>query len=303
MNGIREQAALLALISHSNLEWYRVATAIEERGSAFSILAGDWTGFETFSLEPFDAIAKRVTEEDLSMFQRLIQDQKSNGVRLLTVLDEDYPANLRQIYNRPPFLFIRGSLAEVDAKAVAVVGTRRATPLGLEAASSLATALADRGVTVISGLARGIDTAAHKASLDAGGRTLAVMGTGIERIYPKENRVLATEILSSDGALISQFWPDAPPTRSSFPMRNVVMSGMAIGTVVIEANSTSGAKMQARLALEHGKHLFLLRSLVLQEEWATKYAQHGGTTVVDSEEDILAVLDTTIDPPRQLALG
>src|SRR5690606_11165068 len=159
------------------------------------------------------------------------------------------------IYNPPPFLFVRGSLSAADERSIAIVGTRRASAAGLEQARWLASSLAKEGVTVLSGLARGIDTAAHRAALDGGGRTVAGMGTGINRRYPAENSELADEI-ERQGALVSQFWPDAPPTRKSFPMRNVVMSGMALGTVVVEASSTSGAKMQARLALEHGKLVF-----------------------------------------------
>ncbi|MGH2807783.1 MAG: DNA-processing protein DprA [Actinomycetota bacterium] len=302
MTDAREKAAVLALVSRADFEWYRVATAVEERGSAISILDGDWTGFETYPTGPFDDVARRVTSDELRRFEELIEAESEAGAVLLTVLDEEYPANLRQIYNRPPFLFVRGRLDDADAKAIAVVGTRKASTEGIDAATRLATALVDSGVTVVSGLAKGIDAAAHRATLEAGGRTLAIMGTGIKTIYPQANTGLASDIVESGGALLSQFWPDAPPMRSSFPMRNVVMSGMAIGTAVVEASSTSGAKMQARLALDHGKRLFLLRSLVLHEDWAKKYATHAASTVVESVEDILPVLNASIDPPQQLAL-
>jgi DNA processing protein len=167
----------------------------------------------------------------------------------------------------------------------------------------LATELAAQKVTVLSGLARGIDAAAHGSTIDAGGRTVAVMGTGIRKVYPKENEPLAERIVASGGALVSQFWPDAPPTKVSFPMRNVVTSGMAIGTVVIEASATSGAKMQARLALEHGKRLFLVEDLVMHEPWAKRYAERPGTTVVHSVSDILDVLAEMVRPAEQLTLG
>ena len=128
------------------------------------------------------------------------------------------------------------------------------------------------------------------------------MGTGIERIYPSENEGLADEI-RRNGALVSQFWPDAPPTRKSFPMRYVVTSGMAVGTVVVEAGPTSGAKMQARLALDHQKRLFLVESLVLHEEWAQRYASDSATTVVRSVTDILQVLVDLARPAKQLTFG
>jgi DNA processing protein len=143
--------------------------------------------------------------------------------------------------------------------------------------------LTGAGVTVLSGLARGIDTAAHDATLAAGGRTIAVMGTGIRTVYPAENRDLA-ERIAETGALVSQFWPDTPPTTYSFPRRNIVMSGMGQGTVVIEASATSGAKMQARYALEHGKQVFLLASLVRHHPWARKYLDRGAIEVADAGE-------------------
>jgi DNA processing protein len=217
-------------------------------------------------------------------------------------LDSDYPSNLRHVFNRPPFLFVKGSLLPEDDRAVAVVGTRKASKPALGRAKQLASQLVEHGITVLSGLAAGIDSAAHEAALDARGRTVAVLGTGIETIYPAKNSKLADRILAEGGALVSQFWPDAPPTRFSFPMRNVVMSGMATGTAVIEANSISGAKMQARLALQHGKRLFLMKDLVMQEEWAQRYAKDPGATVVSSVEDIIEVVGRVIKPPTQLTL-
>ncbi|MGH3402487.1 MAG: DNA-processing protein DprA [Streptosporangiaceae bacterium] len=209
--------------------------------------------------------------------------------KLVTVLDEDYPANLRLIPNLPPFLFYRGDLRDDDARAVAVVGTRAATEPGLQRAAAMARLLAERCVTVVSGMARGIDTAAHRGALDAGARTIAVLGTGITRCYPSENRDLAEEIASS-GALVSQFWPTRQPGKDTFPRRNVVTSGISQGTVVIEATSTSGAKMQARLALEHGKKVFLLRSLVTSQPWATDYVSRRGAIEVSAVEEVSAQL-------------
>jgi DNA processing protein len=232
----------------------------------------------------------------------LIQSLDKSGIRIVTILDDAYPLNLRAIYNRPPMLFVRGSLQSADERAIAVVGTRSASPEGLQLAGRLATQLAHNRVTVLSGLARGIDTAAHGAALSAGGRTIAVMGTGLHTVYPPENEELA-ERIAQRGALISQFWPDAPPTKFSFPMRNVVMSGMSFGTVVIEASETSGARMQARLALEHGKRVFLVEQLVMKQAWARKYAEHPSTTVVRSVDDILGALVSLTKPARQLSFG
>ncbi len=148
----------------------------------------------------------------------------------------------------------------------------------------MARELAGRRVTVISGLARGIDAAAHTATLDSGGQTIAVLGTGITQCYPPENRDLAEQITRA-GAVVSQFWPTRSPGRDTFPRRNVV-SGLSQGTVVIEASSTSGAKMQARIALEHGKRVFLVKSLVTGQQWARDYVDKRGAVEVAGVEEV-----------------
>ena len=301
VSDLREQAAVLALVANSKNEWHRVASLIEGARSALRIVERDWTGFEPLEVQEARAL-EAVSERDLKHYETLISDLAERDVKLVTVLNEHYPLNLRQVFNRPPFLWIRGDLVPADERAVAVVGTRRASAEGLQQARTLACELAQREVTVLSGLARGIDAAAHGAAVEAGGRTVAVMGTGIKRVYPREHAGLADRIVGQ-GALVSQFWPDAPPTRYSFPMRNVVMSGMALGTVVVEASSTSGARMQARLALEHGRRLFLVKSLVMQEPWARHYAEHPATTVVEDVGDVLAVLEELSQPVEQLTLG
>jgi len=302
MADVAEQAAVLALIACTEQEWYKTAALIEEAGSALRIIRGDVDSLDWFDLDDVRALGRRVTPELLDRYRRQIADLAAEQVTLHTVLDDSYPPNLRQIFNRPPFLFVRGQLTDADDRAVAVVGTRQASADGLQHARQLAAELAHRDVTVLSGLARGIDGAAHEGALDAGGRTVAVLGTGITRIYPPEHDHLAERILES-GALVSQFWPTAPPTRTSFLIRNVVTSGMAIGTVVVEAHGRSGARAQARHCLEHGKRLFLVRSLVMQEPWAQRYAEHPGTTVVDSVDDIIGALTVLVEPPTQLTLG
>jgi DNA processing protein len=291
--GIREQAAVLALVAEARGEWYLAAQLIEANGSALRVARGDWTGLEPPEL--LDAVGSReVDDAAIDRFETQIRDLKSDGISLVTVLDDDYPTNLRLVYNRPPFLFVRGELRSDDDRSLAVVGTRRASADGRDQAARLAHELVAHGVTVLSGLALGVDSAAHEAALAAGGRAVAVMGTGIRRVYPAQNRELAERIVSAGGALVSQFWPDAPPTRYSFPMRNVVMSGMAVGTVVVEASSTSGAKMQARLALDHGKRLFLVESLVMHEKWARDYAERPGATLVKSVDDVLVALESEL---------
>lgn len=302
MARLEEQAAVLALVARTEREWYRTANLIEQADGAVRLLERRWNGMEPFDRDLADALVARVAKGDLEHYRRLILELAERGIDVVTILDDSYPRNLRYVYNRPPVLFVRGQLLAEDDRAFAVVGTRSATPAGLEQARELAAGLAQHGITVLSGLALGIDSAGHSAALDAGGRTVAVMGTGINRIYPPGNETLADRI-AQQGALVSQFWPDAPPTKFSFPMRNAVMSGMAIGTVVVEANSISGAKNQARQALDHGKRLFLMESLVLKQPWAQAYARHPGTTVIKSVDELLKAVRAAKKPTKQLAFG
>jgi DNA processing protein len=301
---MREQAAVLALARVSRGEWYQTADVVCEAGSALRLLGGEPVIMPAERQQYATELASKVSPEDVAEAQALIERVTAQGVRLITVLDEDYPENLKLIFNRPPFIWVRGQLEPRSLRAIAVVGTRQATPQGHATAARLARGLAQAGVTVFSGLARGIDTAAQAATIEAGGRTVAVVGTGIlAPVYPAENGELAERIVEAGGAIVSQFWPQAPPRKINFPRRNIVMSGMAAGTVVVEAAATSGAKMQARLALEHGKRLFLPQPLVASQEWARKYATRPGVTVVSDLADILDELVKVVEVPHQLTLS
>ena len=283
-----EVLRLLALCELNQVDWSLLAREAMRPKGLQTLLAGSITERRA-SPENRRGLRKSL-DGGLSTkdMEAKLKEWLAAGLCLTTVLDDDYPLNLRTIPNLPPFLFYRGRLQADDAFSVAVVGTREATPEGENRAARMARLLAERGVTVLSGLARGIDTAAHEASLDAGGRTIAVLGSGLFNIYPSENRPLAERITKS-GAVVSQFWPDAPPAKYNFPRRNVVTSGLGQGTVVIEASATSGAKMQARLALEHGKLVFILRSLVETHKWAQDYHRRGAI-VVDSADDVVGRL-------------
>jgi DNA processing protein len=285
------QTSLLALCALDHVNWHVIAREAQQPLGLERLLQGQLTETSKQARETQKLIAG--ADGDMAK-QRLraveeIRRAEDAGARLVTVLDDDYPANLRVIYNLPPFLFYRGRLERDDARSVAVVGTREASDAGIDSARRMAGLLAEHGVTVLSGLAKGIDTAAHEETLAQGGRTIAVLGTGILRCYPKENSELAERIVQS-GALVSQFWPSQPPTTYNFPRRNVVTSGMSQGTVVIEASETSGAKMQARLALEHGKRVFLVSRLVTSQPWAQKYVENRGAIEIRSVEDVLARL-------------
>ena len=202
-------------------------------------------------------------------------------VRLLTPLDPAYPANLRALPHPPP-LFCRGEPLLADDRSVAVVGTRSPSPEGLARARHLAGQLANAGITVVSGLARGIDTAAHRAALSAGGRSIAVLGCGLDTVYPAENATLAEEI-ALHGAVLSQLPAGSPPTAGALRRRNAVISGLARVTVVVEAGATSGARIAARNSLAQGRPVLLPVSLVGAEAWASRLLRSPGAHVIHDE--------------------
>ena len=280
-----EAAAVVALLRRGERPWHHYAQLIEAAGSALALLEGSYEDPdepEPLTLFPAD---EPVAEVDLGEIAREIGQWESEGMALVTVLDDDYPTNLRSIHNRPPLLFVRGRLLPADERSIAVVGTRKPTSASLETTRRMAAGLVSAGYVVVSGLADGIDAEAHRTALEHGGRTVAIIGTGLQRTYPAKHAALQQRI-GEEGAVVSQFWPDSPPTRTSFPMRNIVMSGFALATVVIEASAVSGAKMQARFALEHGRRVFLHRSL-LEHPWARDYASRPGTSVVDSADQVV----------------
>ncbi|TXS36977.1 DNA-processing protein DprA [Streptomyces sp. OR43] len=286
-----ERAALVALLRRGGRSWSEITDQVEVVGSARTVLEDvlDTTGQGSlFDTQPPADLEAGVAE--IAAWER-------EGMRLVTILDEDYPLYLRLVHQRPPFLFLRGASVEDDLR-VAVVGTRTPTPEGVAHARAIAGGLAERGVTVVSGLAAGIDTAAHGTALAVGGRTVGVIGTGLRRSYPAQNARLQQEI-AERGLLLSQFWPDSPPSKASFPMRNAVMSGYSLATVVVEAAYRSGARMQARLALEHGRRVFLMRSL-MTHEWAREYASRPNTTIIDGPDDVFTELDSLVPVTGEL---
>lgn len=251
------------------------------------------------------ALVQSALGDHFARIEGELEEAAGVGANLVTVLDADYPENLRSVPDLPPFLFYRGKLDHhADARSVAVVGTRDATEVGLSRARRAARELSEAGYTISSGLARGVDTAAHRTALHFSRRTIAVIGTGVTRCYPKENFELAEEI-ASRGVIVSQFWPSRPPGRDTFPRRNHVTSGISLGSVVVEASGTSGAKMQARVAAEQGRHVLLLQSLVEQQPWARKMVDAQRATPIANAEQMLEVLKSpvrTAAPPAPVQL-
>jgi len=286
-----ESAALVALLRGGNRPWQVYADLVEEKGSALAVLEreDDEHGQQTL----FGGSAPD-RERRLKSAADLIAGWQLAGMHVITVLDRDYPENLRSVHDRPPLIFAAGRLQSRDARSIAVVGARDASAGGMSLARAIAEHLVDNDYTVVSGLAAGIDTAAHTAALSRGGRTVAVIGTGLTRAYPPQNTELQRRI-ATESAVISQFWPDSPPRRRSFPMRNAVMSGLTLATVVVEACDTSGSRTQARLALAHGRPVLLVDSL-LRERWARQCAARPGAHVVRSADEIRSIVERLTSP-------
>jgi DNA processing protein len=225
----------------------------------------------------------------------------AQDIAALTWEDEGYPRLLRQIPDPPPVLYLKGQLLPEDEWAVAMVGTRAATTYGKEAALRIAGGLAHNGVTIVSGLARGIDSTAHRAALDAGGRTIGVLGCGLDIVYPPENRRLAAQVIQQ-GALVSEYPLGTPPEGGNFPPRNRIISGMSLGTVIVEAGRRSGALITADYALDQGREVFAVPGNIFRRaSQGTNTLIREGAAPVLSVEDILEVLNLSMASQHQAA--
>jgi DNA processing protein len=229
----------------------------------------------------------RSTEADVDGELRLAEE---HGVRLLARNDKDYPHNLKFIYDPPPVLYVKGELRPQDVLSMAIVGSRLCTYYGQTQAERFAGVLGHAGFTIVSGLARGIDTSAHSGALKAGARTIAVMGCGLARIYPRENVELA-ERISKEGAIVSELPMLTPPDRNNFPPRNRLISGLSLGVVVIEAGQRSGSLITAHWALEQGKEVFALPGQIdSPSSRGTHKLIKEGAKLVEDVSDILEEL-------------
>ena len=295
---IDDKALYLAILRQNPgaPRWRDLRDLLEATNRVEALLEiGSSSGLDGFSEVPLKAArpAHYQVREALAELKLLGE----RGSRLVTTICDDYPANLRTTFDRPPFLFCRGQVTQ-NPKLVAVVGSREASPEGLEYARRLSIHLVENGYGVVSGLAAGVDTAAHIATLEAGGETMAIIGTGINRHYPKPNRELQ-ERIASEGAVLSQFMPDDPPRQQNFPMRNLVMSGTALATVVVEATEKSGTKSQAKGALKHGRLVFFTEFALAKAEWARKMVGQPGVFVVKQADDLYNILETAlVDEPE-----
>jgi len=224
---------------------------------------------------------------------KLWEKIESQGIKILTWQDEAYPGRLKEIDQPPPVLYIRGEYLPDDLFAVAIVGTRRVTAYGRQITEEISSFLAANGITVISGLARGVDAIAHQSTLKAGGRTIAVLGSGVDKIYPPEHRGLAEQMMER-GAIISDYALGTPPDASNFPPRNRIISGLSLAVVVVEAGETSGALITAEFAAEQGREVFAVPGSILapQSKGANKLIQKGALPLL-SMNDLMQALDLT----------
>ena len=239
----------------------------------------------------------RKTTDALLALRRTLDAQRewdrlaALGVQILALDDVDYPSALREIFDPPPLLYLKGTLEPVDAWAVAVVGTRRATPYGRQVAERFVADLARAGVTVVSGLAKGIDTFAHRAAIEARGRTIAVLGNGLDTVYPRENAPLA-EAVTRNGCLLTEFPLGTRPDAPNFPRRNRIISGLSMGTLLVEAGIGSGSLITADFALEQGRDVFAVPGSVFS---AASVGCHqlirDGARPVTAAQDILEELN------------
>jgi len=239
-------------------------------------------------VESFQRVRKGVSLEQIS--DRL----QSLGASVLTWDDAGYPRRLKEIDQPPPVLYVRGELLPEDEWAVAIVGTRRVTAYGRQVAEEVATALAHSGVTIVSGLARGVDSISHQAAVNAGGRTLAVLGNGVDQVYPPENRRLADQIMQH-GALVSDYPLGTQPDGINFPPRNRIISGLSIAVIIVEAGITSGALITATFAAEQGRDVFAVPGNInAPQSQGTNRLIRDGAQPLLSPQDVLETLNLTM---------
>jgi len=235
-----------------------------------------------------ERVVKAREDVDLDRVWDRIEKQ---GIKILTWQDEAYPQRLKEIDQPPPVLYVRGEYLQDDIIAVAIVGTRRISSYGRQITEELSSFLAANGLTVVSGLARGVDAVAHQSALKAGGRTIGVLGSGVDKIYPPEHRMLA-EHMMEQGAILSDYAPGTPPDASNFPPRNRIISGLSLAVVVVEAGETSGALITAEFAAEQGREVFAVPGSILapQSKGSNRLIQKGALPFL-GVNDLMQALD------------
>jgi DNA processing protein len=286
--------AWLALTLAPGLGPRRILQAVENVGSAPRVLELSLTDLEAlrFPAPAVQFIANGQARAEAAEEWRRVQEESAS---LLCYADEAYPERLRQIFDPPPLLWVRGDVNLLNMPAIAVVGTRHPTPYGLGMAEMLSRDLALRGLVILSGMARGVDTAAHKGAIAAKSPTVAVWGTGIDVIYPKENKALAQQLLAGGGAIVSEYKFGTYPAPQNFPRRNRILSGMSVGVLVVEAGEHSGTRVTARCAMEQNRDVYAVPGNVTSKNaWGPNTLIKQGAKLTATWEDVWEDLPSQI---------
>ncbi|GGL02895.1 hypothetical protein Sme01_19430 [Sphaerisporangium melleum] len=290
-----ERAAVLALTrATSDRPWHHTSRVVTGRRSAKALMDGDFTGLDEDDRAHAIHVVTRLRPGDLTWAGHLIAAMRAEGVHLVTVLDESYPGNLYDAYNRQPVLWIRGRLSAQDLRAVAVVGERDAGH-----AVQAARALARAGSTVVAGLRSDLDAAVHEAALACGGRTIAVLAGGIASPAGLGQYATVAKEIATGGAVVSPFWPDTMPSDETSALSRVVISGLAGSLYVVDGRDNGLSQRQAEVALDHGTHVFVPHSLHQTQQWVATVGFRGGITVVQDIDDLTRQTVNLIDMCRQ----
>jgi DNA processing protein len=289
--GERERVALVALLGDQAgadprrlyAGWSAIAAEVLRRGSALAV----WNERHPLTLD-----GPGESDAALARARARLAEWRAADFDVLTVLDQRYPLSLRHVQPMPPLLFVRGAL-HADEVGVSVVGSRDASLRGQQMTAAVARGLVDRGIAVISGLANGIDAAAHHATLAAGGRPIGVLGTGITRVYPDSNRALHKRVAAA-GVLVSQFSPEHPSDKHTLALRNATMAGLSRASVIVEAGERSGSRVHARYALACRRPLIVTDVVVASTRWGGELSHRPGVYVAGSIAEVLGVVDQVV---------
>ena len=284
----------LALSLTQGLGPTRIKKLIEHYGAAERVFHASLTELEATGMRAVSA-QSIATGKSIELAQQECAKAADARARIISLCDPEYPPRLKEIYDPPIVLFVKGDLEVLAQPGVAMVGTRHPTPYGSAMAERLSIDLAVRGLVIISGLARGIDTASHRGAIAGKGKTVAVLGTGIDIMYPKENTRLTEQIIGLGGALITEFPVGTPPTPQNFPIRNRIISGMSVGVLVVEAAEYSGTRITSRLALEQNRDVYAVPGNVTNKNsWGPNTLIKQGAKLVATWEDVWEELPTEV---------
>ena len=288
------QSLWIALALTEGLGPTRARRLVEHFGTIEAVFRASLTELEATGIQAVSAQSLG-TGKSLELAQEEMVKARTAGAAVVTVDDPNYPTRLREIYDPPLLLYIRGAVDVLAQPGIAIVGTRHPTPYGIGMAERLACDLARQGLIIFSGMARGVDTAGHRGALAGKGKTVAVFGTGVDVVYPKENSRLAEQILACGGAIISEFPMSTFAAPQNFPIRNRIISGLSIGVLVVEAAEYSGTRITARCALEQGREVFAVPgNVTTKNSWGPNTLIKQGAKLVATWEDVWEELPTDI---------